>query len=591
MKTLLSGNEAIARGAYEFGCVFSAAYPGTPSTEILENVAKYKEIKSQWSPNEKVAMEVAIGAAMAGARSLCAMKHVGVNVAADPLMSFAFMEVKGGFVLVSADDPGMHSSQNEQDNRNYAKFAKIPVLDPSDSAEAKDFVGKAFDISETFHAPVILRTTTRTSHGKGLVQLGDPMERKVAGFEKNFEKLVVLPMNARKLRVDAEARLRKLEAFAEETDLNFEEEGEGRIAFITTGIAHVHLKEILPSAPILKIGMPYPLPMKKIQNFVSRFDRVIVVEELDPFVQEQILAAGIHVEGKNLIPGIWELNPEIIRDVLEKEGIIPEKKRHKTVKADAIPRPPVFCPGCPHLGIFHALKKAKAQIVTGDIGCYTLAAIPPFNSMDTCVCMGASIGNAIGIEKATGSGIGIAAVIGDSTFTHSGLTGLVDAIMNNSHITIVISDNSITAMTGGQPNPRTGWDLHRQPNAKMDFEIVARAMGAEHVYPVDPTNMAQTFDVVKRELEADHLSVIISQAPCVLYPKKVERDKFFTFLNNCTACSMCSRINCQAITRSGELTEKGRNKWHISEDLCTGCGLCIQMCKFDAIRPISRKGE
>ncbi len=591
MKTLLSGNEAIARGAYEYGCVFATAYPGTPSTEILENIAKYKEIKSQWSPNEKVAMEVAIGAAMAGARSLCAMKHVGVNVAADPLMSFAFMEVKGGFVLVSADDPGMHSSQNEQDNRNYGKFAKIPVLDPSDSAEAKLFIGKAFEISETFHAPVMVRTTTRTSHGKSLVELGESMERKISGFEKNFEKLVVLPMNARKLRVEAETRLRKLEAFAEETDLNFEEKGKGHIGFITSGIAHVHLKEVFTDAPILKIGMPYPLPMDKIRDFVSRFDRVIVVEELDPFIEEQILAAGIHVEGKNLIPGIWELNPEIIRDVLEKEGIISAKKRTGTPKAEAIPRPPVFCPGCPHLGIFNALKKAKAQIITGDIGCYTLAAIPPFNAMDTCVCMGASIGNAIGIEKATGSGIGIAAVIGDSTFTHSGLTGLVDAIMNNSHITIVISDNSITAMTGGQPDPRTGWDIHHQPNTIIDFEIVARAMGVEHVYPVDPTDMAPTFEVVKRELEADHLSVIISQAPCVLYPKKVKRDKFFTFMDNCTACTMCSRINCQAITRSSELTEKGRNKWQINIDLCTGCGLCIQMCKFDAIRPISRKGE
>ncbi len=591
MKTLLSGNEAIARGAYEYGCVFAAAYPGTPSTEILENIAKYKEIKSQWAPNEKVAMEVAIGAAMAGARSLCAMKHVGVNVAADPLMSFAFMEVKGGFVLVSADDPGMHSSQNEQDNRNYAKFAKIPVLDPSDSDEAKRFVGEAFKISETFHTPVMLRTTTRTSHGKGLVELGEPIERKVSGFEKNFEKLVVLPMNARKLRVCAEERLRKLETFAENTNLNFEEPGEGRIGFITSGIAHVHLKEVLPNAPILKIGMPYPLPLNKIRDFVSRFDRVIVVEELDPFVEEQILAAGMKVEGKNLIPGIWELNPEIIRETLGKEGIIPAKERKQTTKADAIPRPPVFCPGCPHLGIFHALKKAKAKIITGDIGCYTLAAIPPFNAMDTCVCMGASIGNAIGIEKATGSGKGIAAVIGDSTFTHSGLTGLVDAIMNNSHITIVISDNSITAMTGGQPDPRTGWDIHHEENTPMDFEIVARAMGVDHVYPVDPTDMAPTFEVVKRELEADHLSVIISQAPCVLYPKKVKRDKFFTFLDNCTACTMCSRINCQAITRSSELTEKGRNKWQINVDLCTGCGLCIQMCKFDAIRPISRKGE
>jgi len=591
LKTLLSGNEAIARGAYEYGCVFAAAYPGTPSTEILENIAKYDDIKSQWSPNEKVAMEVAIGAAMAGARSLCAMKHVGVNVAADPLMSFAFMQVKGGFILVSADDPGMHSSQNEQDNRNYAKFAKIPVLDPADSEEAKRFVGKAFEISEQFHAPVMLRMTTRTSHGKGLVTLGEPIERTVAGFEKDFEKLVVLPMNARKLRVLAEERLAKLTEFAETTDLNVEEPGSGPVGFITSGIAHAHLREVLPDAPVLKLGMPYPLPMDRIRDFVSRHERVIVIEELDPFVEEQIRAERIPVEGRTIIPGIGELNPKIVRRALEDAGVLPRTDRVEMEKADAIPRPPVFCPGCPHLGIFYALKKAKARTITGDIGCYTLAAIPPFDAMDTCVCMGASIGNAIGIEKATGDGRGIAAVIGDSTFAHSGLTGLMDAVVNDSRITVVISDNSITAMTGGQPDPRTGFDIKHQQNKQVDFEIVARALGVEHVYVVDPTDMKACGEVVKRELEADHLSVIISQAPCVLYPRKVKRDKYFTFLDNCVGCSMCSRINCQAITRTNLKTEKGAFKWQIDEDLCTGCGLCIQMCKFDAIRPMARKGE
>ena len=591
MKTLLSGNEAIARGAYEYGCVFAAAYPGTPSTEILENIARYDEIKSQWSPNEKVAMEVAIGASMAGARSLCAMKHVGVNVAADPLMTFAFIGVKGGFILVSADDPGMHSSQNEQDNRNLGKFAKIPVLDPADSQEAKDFVRHGFEISERFDVPVMLRTTTRTSHGKGIVDTGEPMKRTVSGFEKNFSKLVALPMNARKMRVKAEERLRKLEAFAEETELNVLEPGTGPIGFITSGIAHAHLREILPDVPVLKIGMPYPLPMAKIRKFTSDYQRVIVVEELDPFIEEQIKTAGIVVEGRTIIPGIGELNPRILRHALEDAGIMPKKERREITPANAVPRPPVFCPGCPHLGIFHALKKAKPQVVTGDIGCYTLAAIPPFDSMDTCVCMGASIGTAIGIEKAQGSGIGVAAVIGDSTFAHSGMTGLLDAVMNGSRITVIISDNSITAMTGGQPDPRSGMNIKREPAPTVDYEVIARAMGVEHVYSLDPTNLQETVDTVKRELDADHLSVIISQAPCVLYPKKIKRELFFTHLENCVGCSMCSKINCQAISRTDQKTDKGRFKWQIHTDLCTGCGLCIQMCKFDAIRPMSRKGE
>ncbi len=591
MKRLLSGNEAIARGAYEYGCVFASAYPGTPSTEILENVAQYDEIKSQWSPNEKVAMEVAIGASLAGARSLCAMKHVGVNVAADPLMTFAFIGVKGGFILVSADDPGMHSSQNEQDNRNLAKFAKIPVLDPADSQEAKDFIRIGFEISEEFDAPVMLRTTTRTSHGKGIVELGDPMERTVTGFEKDFHKMVALPMNARKLRVKAEERLHQLEAFAETTDLNFEETGTGSIGFIASGIAYMHLKEVVPDAPVLKIGMPYPLPMEKIRTFVEKFDRIIVVEELDPFIEDQIKAAGIQVEGRNIIPGIGELNPQIIRYALEDAGIIPKSQRRDIQPADAVSRPPVFCPGCPHLGIFFALKKAKPDVITGDIGCYTLAAIPPFDAMDTCVCMGASIGTAIGIEKAQGSGQGIAAVIGDSTFAHSGLTGIVEAVMNDSRITVIISDNSITAMTGGQPDPRSGMNIKHEEAKTVDYEITARALGVEHVYVLDPTDMEQTQEVVKRELAADHLSVIISQAPCVLYPRKIKREIFFTHLDNCVGCSMCSRINCQAITRTRLKTEKGRFKWQINTDLCTGCGLCIQMCKFDAIRPIARKGE
>ncbi len=585
----MSGNEAIARGAFEYGCVFASAYPGTPSTEILENIAKYKEIVSQWSPNEKVAMEVAIGASFGGARALCAMKHVGVNVAADPLMTFAYLGVKGGFVLVSADDPGMHSSQNEQDNRNFAKFAKIPCVEPSDSNEAKEFVKHSFDISEQFDTPVILRMTTRTSHAKGLVETGEPIERKVTGFEKNFEKYVSLPQNARLRRLEVAKREAALKEFVENTPLNFEEEGEGNVGFITCGVAYNHLKEVLPSAPVLKLGVVYPLPMNKIKNFVAKYDRVIVVEELDPFIEEQILAAGLRVEGKQFVPEIGELSPEVVRNALVKAGILSEDNKVDT-KNDAIVRPPVFCPGCPHLGVFFALKKAKAKIVTGDIGCYTLGAIAPFDKMDTTVCMGASIGNAIGLEKVLGSGKGIAAVIGDSTFVHSGITGLVEAVHNKSNITVIISDNSITAMTGGQPDPRTGYSLNGQQVTPMDFKVLAEAIGVEHVFVVRSSNLDEINKIVKQELEADHLSLIIAQSPCVLYPKKIKRGKFFTKLENCTGCSMCSKVNCQAITKSSEKTEKGRNKWQINVDLCTGCGLCIQMCKFDAITKMD-KGE
>lgn len=590
MKTLLSGNEAIARGAFEYGCVFASAYPGTPSTEILENISKYKEIISQWSPNEKVAMEVAIGASFGGARTLVAMKHVGVNVAADPLMSFTYLGVRGGFILVSADDPGMHSSQNEQDNRNFAKFAKMPCLDPSDSDECKKFVKECFDISEKFDIPVMLRTTTRTSHAKGLVETGEPIERVVTGFEKNFVKQVSLPSNARIRRVDLAKREAALKEYVENSPLNYEEEGKGTVGYITSGVSYCHLKEVFKDAPILKLGIAFPLPMNKIKNFVAKYDRVIVVEELDPFIEEQILAAGIRVEGKQFIPEIGELSPEVVRNSLVKAGIL-EGENSVCSENDAVIRPPVFCPGCPHLGVYFALKKAKAKIVTGDIGCYTLGAIPPFDKLDTTVCMGASIGNAIGLEKVLGSAKGIAAVIGDSTFVHSGITGLIEAVHNKSNITVIISDNSITAMTGGQPDARTGYSLNGQAVTPMDFSKLAHSIGVENVFVINSTNMDEMTNTVKRELEADHLSLIIAQSPCVLYPKKIKRGKFFTNLENCVGCSMCSKVNCQAITKSHELTAKGKNKWQINGDLCTGCGLCIQMCKFEAITPMSKKGE
>ncbi len=592
-KKLLSGDEAIARGAWEAGVMVAAAYPGTPSTEILENLSQYKEVYSQWSPNEKVAFEVGVGASVGGARTLVAMKHVGVNVAADPLMTFAYTGVEGGFVLVSADDPNMHSSQNEQDNRRYARFAKIPMVEPADSQEAKDFIAQALEISERFDAPVLFRITTRIAHAKGVVTLADRQEVPRRGDGKiDREKYVMLPSFATKRRRVIAGREARLREFAETTPLNRLEPGQGDVGFITSGVAYNYVKEVCPQAPVLKLGLTNPLPEKMIRDFAASVQTVLVVEELDPYLEEQILAMGIGVAGKSIFPEIGELTPEIVRRSLVQAGYLPaggDGSQPQRVEG-LTPRPPAMCPGCPHLGVYLALGKIRDVTVTGDIGCYTLGALPPVKALDTTICMGASVGVAIGMEKARGSGRNIVGVIGDSTFLHSGITGLLDAVYNRSTITLIISDNRITAMTGGQQHPATGQTLMGQPSESVDLVRLCQALGVEHVHRIDPTDHKEFLKVLRQEAEADHLSVIITNQPCVLFPQKVKRSHYHIEADTCIGCGACRRTACPALTKSQELTAKGKQKSRLDVALCTGCGLCFTVCPVNAIQPLEEKG-
>lgn len=592
-KKMLSGDEAIARGAWEFGVKVAAAYPGTPSTEILENIANYSEIRAQWSPNEKVAFEVGCGASIAGARTIVAMKHVGVNVAADPLMTFAYTGVEGGFILVSADDPGMHSSQNEQDNRRFAAFARIPMVEPCDSQESKDFVGEALAISERFDSPVLLRITTRVAHAKGIVTLGGRQELPLRGNGTvDREKYVMLPNFARRRRVVLAGREASLREFAETTHLNRVERGTSGVGVITSGVAYTYAKEVLPDASFLKLGLTNPIPEKMIRDFAASVDRLFVVEELDPYLEEQIKAMGIAVEGKSVIPAIGELTPEIVRASFVTAGVLPAEDARRRFEAveDLTPRPPAMCPGCPHLGVFLALGKLKDATICGDIGCYTLGALPPVNSLHTTICMGASISAAIGFDKARGTGKNIVSVIGDSTFLHSGITGLLDAVYNRATITVIISDNRITAMTGGQENPNTGHTLQGADSPQTDLEALCRAVGVEHVFRVDPTKHKDFHALLKQEAEADHLSVILTNQPCVLYPSKVKRPGFRIEADVCIGCGACRKTACPALTKSSEKTAKGNAKSLLSQELCTGCSLCHSVCPVGAIRPVE-KGE
>jgi indolepyruvate ferredoxin oxidoreductase alpha subunit len=592
-KKMLSGDEAIARGAWEYGVRFATAYPGTPSTEILENIIQYPEITAQWSPNEKVAFEVGCGASIGGARTLVAMKHVGVNVAADPLMTFAYTGVSGGFVLVSADDPSMHSSQNEQDNRRFAFFAKIPLVEPSSSQEAKDFTGAALDLSEQFDTPVMLRITTRVAHGKGVTRVGPRTDHPLRAEGKiDREKYVMLPSFARKRRVFIAEREARLRAFAETTPLNRVEPGRTEFGIITSGTAYAYVKEVVPEAAILKLGLTNPLPEKMIRDFARSVPRLFIVEELDPYLEEQIKAMGIAVEGKAFFPEIGELTPDIIRRGLAKAGVLPAAERvlpHAPVEG-LTPRPPAMCPGCPHLGMFLALGKIKDVTVTGDIGCYTLGALPPVNAMDTCICMGASIGAALGLDKARGSGRNIVGVIGDSTFLHSGITGLLDAVYNKSTITVIISNNHITAMTGGQEHAGTGRSIREEPAPAVNLATLCRSLGVEHVFEAYATQHKEFLQLLKREAEADHLSVIITSNPCVLYPRKVHRPKYHVEPEICIGCGACRRTACPALTKSADQTPKGHFKTHLDGELCTGCGLCASVCPVSAIQLLEKGG-
>ncbi|HHX59876.1 MAG TPA: indolepyruvate ferredoxin oxidoreductase subunit alpha [Epulopiscium sp.] len=575
MKKLLIGNGAIARGAYEHGITVATGYPGTPSTEITEEIAKFDTINAQWSPNEKVALEVGIGASIAGARTIVSMKHVGLNVAADPFMSISYPGVNAGLVIAVADDPGQHSSQNEQDTRYFGMAAKVPVIEPSDSQECKDFVGAALEISETFDTPVILRLTTRVSHSQSLVTIQDKKDVPLKEYDQNPNKYIVAPAVAKKRRVIVEDRLRRLEAFAETTTLNKVAYNDLKIGVITSGIAYEYAKEVMPDASFLKLGLSYPLPKEKITEFVGKCDKVYVIEELEPIFEEKIRSWGLSVIGKEVIPTIGELSPAIIRKAIFGKSIQGVEPNF----LEEIPnRPPTLCPGCHHRGVFYVLKKLKLH-VSGDIGCYTLAAFPPIASMDTAICMGASIGMALGFEKARGKDFAkkSIAVIGDSTFLHSGITGLIDVVYNKGNTTTIILDNSITGMTGHQENPGTGYNLKGEPAPVINFEALGRAIGVKRVQVVDAYDIEKLEQVIKEELNAEEPSLIITKKPCILIkrhniakrPLKINTDK-------CIKCKACLKVGCPAISFKD-------NKMKINQILCVGCGLCTKVCKFDAI--------
>jgi indolepyruvate ferredoxin oxidoreductase alpha subunit len=587
---LLSGNEAIARGAFEAGVKVASAYPGTPSTEILENFVQYEGVYAEWAPNEKVAVEVAIGASMGGVRALATMKHVGVNVAADPIFTASYTGVRGGLVIVTADDPELHSSQNEQDNRHYAVAAKIPMLEPSDSHEAKEFTRLAYELSEKYDTPFFLRTTTRISHAKGVVRLDEPSGPPFSpGFVRDPAKWVMLPVNAKKRHFVVEERTKALREFAETFDGNRIEWGDRSLGIVTAGVAYQYVREAFPDASVLKLGLVYPLPERLFREFAAGVSRVVVVEELDPYLETHVKALGIPAQGKELIPIVGELDPRIVRRGITGEAA--PVRAPETVPA----RPPNLCPGCPHRGLFFALSKLKVA-VTGDIGCYTLAALPPLSAMDTCVCMGASIGNAHGMEKALGrEGIGkVVSVIGDSTFLHSGITGLMDIVYNKGCSTVILLDNSITAMTGAQENPSTGKTLHGEPTHRLSLPDLCRAIGVEHVYVVNPHDMEQTEAVLRREIARPAPSVVITEAPCALLPdhRKKKRPVYEVVADRCTGCKACSRLGCPAIewvhftpqeaaAAGKKATQKGMAR--INPLLCDGCNQCPPLCKFKAI--------
>ncbi len=576
MKKLLIGNEAIARGAYEAGVTVATAYPGTPSTEIVSTMAEFPNVYAEWAPNEKVALEVGIGASIAGARTLVAMKHVGVNVAADPLYTFSYTGVNGGLVIISADDPGMHSSQNEQDNRGYGRFAKLPVIEPADSQEALDYTRMAFDISEQFDTPVMLRLTMRLSHSQTMVETGERQEIELKPYKKNAPKYVMLPGFARGRHVEVEKRMRQLEQYAETTPLNSAEINDTKIGFITSGVPYQYVKEAFPDASVLKLGLVNPLPKELIKSFAAQVNKLVVVEELEPVIEEQIKAMGIDVIGKEKFTLLGEYSAEYLQQKLssvsEPEGFNLDKE---------IPaRPPLLCAGCPHRGTFHVLRKMRL-VVAGDIGCYTLGAISPLEGMDTCICMGASIGTAMGMEKARGQEFAAktVAVIGDSTFVHSGITGLLDVVYNGGTSTVLILDNDTTAMTGHQDHPATGLTITRQPTKKLDIEKLVRAIGVEHVRVVDPLQIDELEAVLKEELARREPSVIICKRPCALLstvPKPTY--KLYVDTTKCNGCKLCIRVGCTGVSFIDE-----DKKAHMNQG-CIACGLCEQVCKFDAIK-------
>lgn len=578
-KKILLGNEAIARGAYEAGVKVSAAYPGTPSTEVSEALAKYGEVYAEWSPNEKVATEVALGASIAGVRSMCAMKHVGLNVAADPLYTAAYTGVKGGMVLVVADDPGMYSSQNEQDTRMVARAAMVPVVEPSDSSEAKEFMKYAYELSETYDTPVILRSTTRLSHSQGLVELGERKVPEDIPYERNIGKFVMMPGNAIKRHLAVEARMKKMAEDANTMAINRAEYRDLSVGFITCGIAYQYIREAMPEASILKLGLVNPLPRKLIEEFAAKVDRLYIFEELEPVIEEQVKAWGISkAVGKEIFTIQGEYSANLLR-----ERVLGQELSFKTEEVPA--RPPILCPGCPHRSVFAVLNRLKIR-AAGDIGCYTLGAVAPLSVIDTTICMGASISTLHGMEKAKGTDYvkDWVAVIGDSTFMHTGINSLMNMVYNQSKATVIILDNSTTGMTGHQDHAATGKTLKGEIVPAINIAGLCRSLGIERVCEVNAFDQKELEKVIREEVKADALSVIITQAPCALlkglkFPNKCRPDT-----EKCKKCGACLRPGCPALTRREDGTIA------IDETMCNGCGLCMQLCKFDAIKLV-KAGE
>ena len=573
MKELLLGNEAVARGIYEAGGKVVSSYPGTPSTEITEAASKYDEVYCEWAPNEKVAAEVAAGASIGGARSFCAMKHVGLNVAADPLFTMSYIGVNAGMVFGVADDPGLHSSQNEQDSRNYAIAAKVPMLEPSDSSECRDFAKLAFEISEKFNTPAILRLTTRISHSRSIVELCEREEIELKPYEKNAAKTVMLPANAKPKHIVVEERTEKLAKWAESCEINRIEDNNSNIGVICSGAVYQYAKEALGSkVSYLKLGMVNPLPLNLIKKFSNMVDKVYVIEELDDVFETFCRKNGIKVYGKDVFPKCGEFSQNVIRKCMLNE--IPEVK---SVKEEVPIRPPVMCCGCPHRGLFYALKKEKV-FVSGDIGCYTLGASAPLNAMDTCICMGASVSALHGYNKALGEKgeKKSVAVIGDSTFIHSGITSLIDIAYNKSNSVVIILDNSITGMTGHQQNPTTGYTIKGDPTSAVNLEALCKSVGIKNVRVCDPYNLAEVQEVLKEELESDGPSVIISRRPCALLKYVKHKPSLTVDTEKCIGCKVCLSIGCPAIS------VKNR-KASIDYTQCVGCGVCTSLCAKGAI--------
>lgn len=580
----LTGNEAIARGAWEAGVRVAAAYPGTPSTEILESLATYpaEDLHAQWSTNEKVALDVTIGASFAGSRALAAMKHVGLNVAADAFMSQSYIGVNGGLVIAVCDDPGIHSSQNEQDSRIYGQFASVPVLEPSDAQEALEFTRLAFDLSEQFDTSVIVRGTTRLSHTRSSVKVGTRAERASRGFVEDPKKNVMIPAYARPRHVKVLEREAKLKAWLETAPINRWETGDASFGVICSGTCYPYVRELLPNASVLKLGASWPLPEGLLRRYCESVQRVFIVEELEPVIEREARSLGLAVEGKQFFPRTGEFSPDVLRAGFEKAGVLAPREQVTPWTPTPVVRPPVLCAGCPHTSCYMAVRASGAR-VAGDIGCYTLACLDPLRGLETCVSMGSSIGNAVGMSKA-GEQKPVMATIGDSTFLHAGIPALIDAVYNDANITVMLLDNHITAMTGGQEHPGTGKTLRGEEAPRVDYEALVRACGVKWVRIVDSYDLAVMYQTLREGIAYRGVSVIISNRPCVLDPVKI-KGPAFEVTAQCNACQSCMNLGCPALTWSEDMFE-GRHKVKIDASLCIGCTLCAQVCTMDSIKLI-----